>query len=88
MTPFQIEVIATFCESPQEIFNLFFSAAPSEAEALTAAMLHLSALQRHQLVKFSFCQYHTGETGILSWVQDSPNDLKYYFGESGVVASA
>lgn len=84
MKPFQFEVIATFNAARQQTFDLFFPFAPSEAQALTAALLHLSDEERKELCKFSFCQYEVGATGLLTWVSESTTQLKYYFGESGL----
>lgn len=85
MKPFHFEVIATIDEQAQETFELFFTHAPSEAQTLTAALLHLSDAQRLQLVKFSFCQYDVGETGLLRWVDESTTQCKFYFNYGGGV---
>ncbi len=76
--PVVFEVIATFWNSGQEIFTVNVAPDASQPDVLLTAMLFLSAQERHDLAKLSFCQMG-GEK--LSWLDKAPDDHKYYFAE-------
>lgn len=76
--PVVFEVIATFWNSGQAIFTVSVAPEASQPDVLLAAMLFLSAQERHDLAKLSFCQMG-GEK--LPWLDNAPNDHKYYFAE-------